>query len=126
MVIGAGPGGYVGRHPRGPARSDVACVEKEPRARRHLPARRLHPSKALLESSEQFAEARDGLAAHGVKVADVRAGPAAHARAQGRASSQQLTDGVAGLFKKNKVTRYPGDGAPGTAPGRVVVEGDEP
>ncbi len=80
------------------------------------------PSKALLESSEKFAEARHGLAVHGVKVNGAKLDLAAMmARKDGIVTA--LTDGIAGLFKGNKVTRYEGT-ARLDGPGRVVV-GDQ-
>jgi dihydrolipoamide dehydrogenase len=79
------------------------------------------PSKALLEASEKFHEAKDGLAAFGIQVKDVALDlPAMLTRKDEIVSG--LTGGVALLFKKNKVTRYAGHGRI-TAPGRVAVNG---
>jgi len=78
------------------------------------------PSKALLESSHLYAEAKNGFAQHGI-TASVELDLAAM---QARKSKvvKQNTDGVAFLMKKNKITRYAGTGRV-AAPGRVVVEG---
>jgi dihydrolipoamide dehydrogenase len=78
------------------------------------------PSKALLESSELYAEARHRLGAHGVRVTEVQLDLAAMLRRKEHVVAG-LTQGIDGLFKKNRITRYPGvarlDG-----PGRVVVQ----
>jgi dihydrolipoamide dehydrogenase len=65
------------------------------------------PSKALLDSSEHFEHARRGLAAHGVQVHSV----ALDLRTMMARKSQvvrDLTRGVEGLFRKNKVERFTG------------------
>jgi dihydrolipoamide dehydrogenase len=81
------------------------------------------PSKALLDSSEHYHLARNGLGAHGVKVGEVGLDlPAMMARKQKVVHG--LTQGIAGLFRKNKVTRLTGTGRL-AAPGRVVVTGPD-
>src|SRR5262249_54357794 len=81
------------------------------------------PSKALLDSSEHYHLARNGLGAHGVTVGEVGLDlPAMMARKQKVVHG--LTQGIAGLFRKNKVTRLTGAGRL-TAPGRVVVTGPD-
>jgi dihydrolipoamide dehydrogenase len=122
VVIGAGPGGYAAAIRGAQLGLDTACVEKEARLGGTCLRVGCIPSKALLESSEKYAEARHGLAVHGVKVksAELDLG-AMMARKDGIV--EQLTDGIAGLFKHNKVTRYEG-AARLDGPGRVVV-GDQ-
>src|SRR3546814_15205270 len=72
VVIGAGPGGYVAAIRAAQLGMKVACVEK----RGALGGTCLNvgciPSKALLHSSEKFAEARDHLKAEGVEVDAVK------------------------------------------------------
>jgi dihydrolipoamide dehydrogenase len=77
------------------------------------------PSKALLESSERYAEARHGLDAHGVTLTGVKLDLKA---LLGRKDEivKTLTKGIDGLFRKNKVTSYKGH-ARLDGPGRVVV-----
>ena len=80
------------------------------------------PSKALLESSELYAEAKHDLAAHGIAR---RAASQLDLPAMLRRKDQvvtALTKGVEALFKKNKITRYLGHGRI-AGPGRVVVSG---
>ena len=71
VVIGSGPGGYVCAIRAAQLGFKVACVEM----RESLGGTCLNvgciPSKALLQSSEKYEEARHGLAVHGVKVAGV-------------------------------------------------------
>jgi dihydrolipoamide dehydrogenase len=122
VVIGAGPGGYAAAIRASQLGLDTACVEKEPRLGGTCLRVGCIPSKALLESSEKYAEARDGLAVHGVKVKGAELDLAAMmGRKDGIVTA--LTDGISGLFKANKVTRYEGT-ARLDGPGRVLV-GDQ-
>lgn len=119
VVIGAGPAGYAAAIRAAQLGLDTACVEKESRLGGTCLRVGCIPSKALLESSEKFAEARHGLAAHGVKVTGAKLDLAAMmARKNGIVAV--LTDGIGGLFKANKVTRYEG-AARLDGPGRVLV-----
>jgi dihydrolipoamide dehydrogenase len=119
VVIGAGPGGYAAAIRAAQLGLDTACVEKEPRLGGTCLRVGCIPSKALLESSEKFAEARNGLAVHGVQVKGTELDlKAMMGRKDGIVT--MLTDGIAGLFKANKVTRYEGT-ARLDGPGRVLV-----
>jgi dihydrolipoamide dehydrogenase len=103
VVIGGGPGGYVAAIRAAQLGMKVACVEK----RASLGGTCLNigciPSKALLQSSEKFAEAGHALAIHGVTVEglglDLKAMMARKDKVVG-----ENTRGVEYLFKKNKVT----------------------
>jgi dihydrolipoamide dehydrogenase len=107
LIIGAGPGGYIAAIRAAQLGLNVACVEKEPRLGGTCLRVGCIPSKALLESSEKFLETQKVLAAHGVKVSGVELDlPTMQGRKDGVVKS--LTDGVAFLFKKNKITRYEG------------------
>lgn len=107
LVIGAGPGGYVAAVRAAQLGLDVACVEREPALGGTCLRVGCIPSKALLESSEKYLEATKSLAAHGVKAAGVELDlPTMLKRKDGVVKS--LTDGVAFLFKKNKIKRYSG------------------
>jgi dihydrolipoamide dehydrogenase len=122
IVIGAGPGGYAAAIRAAQLGLDTACVEKEARLGGTCLRVGCIPSKALLESSEKYAEARHGLKVHGVNVDGAELDLAAMMqRKQGIV--EQLTDGIAGLFKANKVTRYEGT-ARLEGPGKVAV-GDQ-
>src|SRR5262249_53729820 len=81
------------------------------------------PSKALLDSSEHYHLARNGLAVHGVRIGDVQLElPAMMARKD--KIVRGLTQGIPGLFRKNKVARMTGTGRL-AAPDRVVVTGSD-
>lgn len=122
VVIGAGPGGYVAALRGAQLGFDVAVVEKEEALGGTCVRVGCIPSKALLESSERYLEARERLAEHGVAVDSVSLDLDRMLDRKARVVKQN-TDGVAFLFKKNKVTRYAGVGE--LAPGGVVVHGAE-
>src|SRR5258706_7700862 len=71
IVIGGGPGGYVAAIRAAQLGLNVACVEKEPALGGTCLRVGCIPSKALLESSELFIQARESFAKHGVKVSSV-------------------------------------------------------
>ncbi|HEY7308196.1 MAG TPA: dihydrolipoyl dehydrogenase [Gemmataceae bacterium] len=109
LVIGAGPGGYVAAIRAAQLGMSVACIEK----RATLGGTCLNvgciPSKALLDSSELFAQAKTHFERHGVGVGQLRLDLAAMLARKDRVV-KGLTDGVAFLFKKNKITSYVGSG----------------
>lgn len=122
LVIGAGPGGYVAAIRAAQSGLDTACIEKNPRLGGTCLRVGCIPSKALLESSERFVEAKNSLSKYGVHVENVGFDlPQMLGRKDEIVKS--LTDGVAFLFKKNKVARYEGE-ATFVGPNRVKV-GDE-
>jgi dihydrolipoamide dehydrogenase len=122
VIIGAGPGGYVCAIRAAQLGLRTALIDK----RRALGGTCLNvgciPSKALLESSELFEATRLHAAEHGVVVSEVGLDLATMLARKGTIV-QELTDGVAQLMKKNKVTVMTGRGAL-TGPGRVSVAGD--
>jgi dihydrolipoamide dehydrogenase len=109
VVIGAGPGGYVCAIRAAQLGLKVACVEK----RETLGGTCLNvgciPSKALLQASEKFEEASHGLAAFGVKVGKVELDLKA-LMAHKEKTVKSNVDGIAFLFKKNKVDWIKGAG----------------
>lgn len=121
VVIGAGPGGYVAAIRAAQLGMKVACVEKEPALGGTCLRIGCIPSKALLDSSELYEQARERLGVHGVKVSGVELDLAAMMRRKDKVV-KGLTGGVASLFKKNGVTNVRGT-AKLAAPGAVSVEG---
>jgi dihydrolipoamide dehydrogenase len=123
LVIGGGPGGYVAAIRAAQLGQNAACVEKE----RALGGTCLRigciPSKALLESSERYYEARHAMAPHGIEVGNVKLDLTAMLARKDKVVDT-LTKGIDGLFKKNKVARYLGT-ARLTAPGKALVETKE-
>jgi dihydrolipoamide dehydrogenase len=121
IVIGSGPGGYVCAIRAAQLGLKTACVEK----RATLGGTCLNigciPSKALLQSSEEFEKTKHALKDHGVMVEGVMLDLA---RMQAR-KTEVVTANVKGvefLFRKNKVTWLKGAGRI-TAPNTVDVDG---
>ncbi|HAN30885.1 MAG TPA: dihydrolipoyl dehydrogenase [Myxococcales bacterium] len=121
VVIGAGPGGYVAAIRAAQLGLKTACVEKETRLGGTCLRVGCIPSKALLESSERYIQAKDHLAEHGVDVKGVKLDLAKMmARKDGIVSN--LTEGIGFLFQKNKVTRFEGVGSLTPAEGAHGVD----
>jgi dihydrolipoamide dehydrogenase len=111
VVIGAGPGGYVAAIRAAQHGLKVACVEKRDRLGGTCLNVGCIPSKALLHGSEYYAEAKAGkLAKFGVKLGSVELDLPALLNEKDKAV-KELTDGVAFLFKKNKVEWVKGEAA---------------
>jgi dihydrolipoamide dehydrogenase len=124
VVIGAGPGGYVAAIRAAQLGLNVACIEEEQALGGTCLRVGCIPSKAMLEASELYSMAKSHLAEFGVTMTAVSLDlPTMLKRKDGIVS--QLTKGVEGLFRKNKVTRYFGHGRIKAA-GIVAVEGKEP
>ena len=122
LVIGAGPGGYVAAIRAAQLGLDVGCIEKEPALGGTCARIGCIPSKALLESSELYWQARKHFGEHGIGVGELSLDLGAMMeRKQGVVDS--LTGGVAALLKKNGVTRYTGH-ASFNAKGDVEVDGE--
>ena len=120
VVIGSGPGGYVAAIRAAQLGLNVACVEQEPALGGTCLRIGCIPSKALLESSERFIEAKERLAIHGIRAAGVSLDLDVLLRRKDQVVTA-LTRGVEALFKKNRVARYTGHGSL-EGPGRVRVE----
>ena len=115
VVIGAGPAGYVAAIRASQHGMNVACIDEwENTDGSHafggtcLNAGCI-PSKALLESSELFHRAQHEFSKHGINASGVSVDVA---KMQKRKDGivRQLTGGIAGLFKANKVTGLVGHG----------------
>ncbi len=119
IVLGAGPGGYVAAIRAAQLGLKVACVEK----RATLGGTCLNvgciPSKAMLQSSENFEDVRDHFAEHGINVEGVTLDLARMQHRKGDVVSANVK-GIEFLFKKNGVTWLKGEGTLGR-PGRVTV-----
>jgi dihydrolipoamide dehydrogenase len=122
-VIGAGPGGYVAAIRAAQLGLRVVCVDRELALGGTCLRIGCIPSKALLDSSELFWQARTRLAAHGVSVGNVSLDLPTMMRRKEQVV-QGLTSGVAALFKKNRITRRHGN-ARIDAPDRVAIEGPD-
>ncbi|MCX5494332.1 dihydrolipoyl dehydrogenase [Kaistia dalseonensis] len=118
IVIGSGPGGYVGAIKAAQLGLKVAVVEKRATYGGTCLNIGCIPSKALLHASEMFEEVGH-LGALGVKVAPPELDLGAML-AHKDATVKSNVEGVAFLFKKNKIDGYIGTGSI-LAPGKVLV-----
>ncbi|NCN08434.1 MAG: dihydrolipoyl dehydrogenase [Leptospira sp.] len=109
VVIGAGPGGYVCAVRCAQLGMKVAIIEK----RATLGGTCLNvgciPSKALLDSSEEYHKAKHKLDVHGITVGDVKIDVKKMIARKDKVVSE-VTAGVDYLMKKNKITRFHGFG----------------
>ncbi len=110
VIIGGGPGGYVAAIRAAQLGMKTACVEM----RGSLGGTCLNvgciPSKALLQSSEKFAEAKGHLSDHGVKLGKVSLDLGTMMARKDKVVGD-LTKGVEFLLKKNKVDYVQGAGS---------------
>jgi dihydrolipoamide dehydrogenase len=115
VVIGAGPGGYIGAIRAAQLGLSTACIEgwKNPKGEMALGGTCLNvgciPSKALLATSEEYEKVCRQLDSHGITVAGAKIDIAKmQVRKDGIVS--KMTKGIEYLFRKNKVTWLHGFG----------------
>jgi dihydrolipoamide dehydrogenase len=120
IVVGGGPGGYVGAIRAAQLGMKTALVERE-----HLGGICLNwgciPTKALLRSSEIY-HLLHRLDDFGFSAKDISY-DAGKLVARSRAVAKQLSNGVAYLLRKNKITVFDGHGRL-TGKGRLAVQKD--
>src|SRR6266566_2630066 len=121
VVIGGGPGGYVAALRAAQLGARTAIVEKDRMGGTCL-VRGCIPTKALLQSSELYTQAREG-AVFGV-VADHLAFDWTAAQKRKTSVVDQLVKGVDGLLKAGGVTAFKG-GARLAGKGTVDVAGEQ-
>jgi dihydrolipoamide dehydrogenase len=115
VIIGAGPAGYVAAIRCAQLGLETACIEKwlNPKGEPALGGTCLNvgciPSKTLLESSEQYHRVKDMMGQHGIRVGGVTL-DLDQMMARKEQIVQQLTSGIAALFKSNGVTWLRGRG----------------
>jgi dihydrolipoamide dehydrogenase len=122
VVIGSGPGGYVCAIKAAQLGLKVAVVEKRETFGGTCLNIGCIPSKALLHASEMFAEAGHSFGTLGVEVT-----PKLNLKkmmAHKDATVAANVNGVAFLFKKNKIDAYRGTGKI-LAAGKVAVTGED-
>lgn len=109
VVIGGGPGGYVAAIRAAQLGLKTACVEK----RKTLGGTCLNvgciPSKALLEISHKFHDSAHSFEKLGIKISQPKI-DVEKLLANKNEIVLGLTNGISGLFKKNKVTHIEGAG----------------
>lgn len=123
IVIGSGPGGYVGAIRAAQLGLKTAIVEKDKNFGGTCLNVGCIPSKALLESSEHYQAALHDFKSHGVEISKVDLNLSQMLSRKDKVV-QQNTEGIAFLFKKNKITPYKGYGKI-TQPGTVQVTAND-
>ncbi len=115
VVIGAGPAGYIAAIRAAQLGLSTACVEKwqDAAGEYRLGGTCLNvgciPSKALLESSENYERVQHHFKAHGITATGVKLDLKAMLARKDRIVDK-MTTGISGLFRKNKVTWLKGQG----------------
>jgi dihydrolipoamide dehydrogenase len=115
VVIGAGPGGYVAAIRAAQLGLSVACIESwlNNEGKPALGGTCLNvgcvPSKALLDSSHHYSFLKQESKAHGINVSGVTIDVNKMVQRKAKVV-QTLTQGIAGLFRKNKVEWLQGHG----------------
>jgi dihydrolipoamide dehydrogenase len=129
VVIGGGPGGYIAAIRAAQLGMSTACID-EWRGADGRPALGgtctnvgCIPSKALLQSSENYEQAGHHFAEHGVKVKGLELDLAQMMKRKDKVVKSN-NDGIVYLFKKNKVSFFHGRGSFGNSPAEVVVGAD--
>src|SRR5579862_2151359 len=122
-VLGGGPGGYTAAIRAAQLGAKVACIEKEPELGGTCLRVGCIPTKAWVQTAFALKEAEEHFAKFGVQVGEARLDlPAANVWKAGVV--QQMTSGVASLFKANGVEWVKGEGA-FTDANTIAVEGAE-
>ncbi len=122
IVIGGGPAGYVGAIRAAQLGKSVVCIEKERVGGTCLNWGCI-PTKALLKNAEVYNTMARHAAEYGISCGELSVDwPAVIARS--RAISDRLSNGIAFLFKKNKITCMSGT-ARILAPGKVEVKAED-
>ena len=116
VVIGGGPGGYIAAIRAAQLGLSVACIDEAstPDGKPALGGTCTNvgciPSKALLQSSENYAHAGHQFAEHGIQVKGL-AIDVGQMLARKDKVVRQNNDGIVYLFKKNKIEFFHGRGS---------------
>jgi dihydrolipoamide dehydrogenase len=132
VVIGAGPAGYIAAIRAAQLGLSAACIDqwKTPKGEYALGGTCLNvgciPSKALLESSENYERVLHRFKAHGISASGVKFDLKTMLERKDRIVGK-MTSGIAGLFKKNKVTWLQGHGklVSGGTTWKIQIESSE-
>lgn len=134
IVIGGGPGGYTAAIRAAQLGFRTACIDDWSRADgKPAPGGTCTnvgciPSKALLQSSENYEHAGHAFADHGIEVKGLAIDVAKMLARKGKVVAQN-NDGILYLFKKNKITFFHGSGALAGKEGerwKVAISGTTP
>src|SRR5260221_13197341 len=130
VVIGGGPGGYIAAIRAAQLGLATACVDEwkgadgKPALGGTCTNVGCIPSKALLQSSENYEQAGHHFADHGVKVNGLELDLGVMLGRKDKVVKQN-NDGITYLFKKNKVTFFHGRGSFGSSPSEILISNQE-
>jgi dihydrolipoamide dehydrogenase len=116
VVIGGGPGGYIAAIRAAQLGLQTACIDdwKTEAGKPALGGTCTNvgciPSKALLQSSENYEHAGHAFAEHGIQVKNLSLDLAQMLKRKDKVVKQN-NDGIVYLFKKNKITFFHGRGS---------------
>src|SRR5947207_3409845 len=126
VVIGGGPGGYIAAVRAAQLGLKTACIDEwkgadgKPALGGTCTNVGCIPSKALLQSSENYDQVGHHFAEHGVKVKGLELDLATMLKRKDKVVKAS-NDGVLYLFKKNKITFFHGRGRFGSSPNEILV-----
>src|SRR6185436_1336402 len=109
-VIGSGPGGYVAAIRCAQLGFKTAIVEKYDTLGGTCLNVGCIPSKALLDSSEHFINAKEHFKEHGIDIPEPKANITQMIKRKGEVVKSNV-DGIAFLMKKNKIDVFKGVGS---------------
>jgi dihydrolipoamide dehydrogenase len=130
VVIGGGPGGYIAAIRAAQLGMQVACIDEwkgadgKPALGGTCTNVGCIPSKALLQSSENYEQAGHHFADHGVMVKGLALDLGVMQKRKEKVVKTN-NDGIAYLFKKNKITFFNGRGSFGTSGSEILVDQKE-
>src|SRR6186997_2994813 len=116
VVIGGGPGGYIAAIRAAQLGLKTACIDDaatadgKPALGGTCTNVGCIPSKALLQSSENYEHAGHAFAEHGVQVKDLGLDLAQMLKRKDKVVRQN-NEGIVYLFKKNKIAFFHGHGS---------------
>ena len=125
-MVGGGPGGYIAAIRAAQLGLSTACVDEwksadgKPMLGGTCTNVGCIPSKALLQSSENYEQAGHHFAEHGIRVKGLELDLATMLQRKDKVVKSS-NDGVLYLFKKNKVTFFHGRASFGKTPNEIVV-----
>ncbi len=109
-VIGSGPGGYIAAIRCAQLGKKTAIIEKYDTLGGTCLNVGCIPSKALLDSSEHYFNARDQFKAHGIELSDLKVNLPQMIKRKAQVVSETV-NGVQYLMKKNQIDVYHGIGS---------------
>src|SRR3972149_6810852 len=130
VALGGGPGGYIAAIRAAQLGLATACIDEwegadgKPALGGTCTNVGCIPSKALLQSSENFEQAAHGFSEHGVKVKGLELDLAQMLKRKAKVVKSS-NDGILYLFKKNKVTFFHGRGSFGGSASEILVSGNQ-